>query len=411
MNLSPFFENIKKDLVLIFGNYFQQVASFVFIIFVAKKISPDAYAIYGLAILTTTYLKFLNLGAQFTINKRLSIRSNSSLVHGYFNLIIIYYPVLIAILLFLFYLFNLVPLLNDYYPYIWIFLSFENFNQLVQGVLRAKDVSNILGKSQILTGISIFILILLFFNYNNFSNPLPLFIKLIITPIVAVIFLSFYAYSRKIIFFPRFFKIKKIKFFLIDGIVLMTYVLSQDLLSSIDRLFAAAYYSKYEFGIYSFAFTIAGPILLLLRTIMFMDYSRYMKVFKNISKKDFLNLRPTLLRKFLFIYVALFALGGIASYFLLDYFLIQYKPAFNLILLMLLLFIPNILSYQYSIYFISNGANKVITSIIFIAIIISAILDLFVVSSGYEIYLLLVSSFVSKLIIYFLFKYKFNKLT
>jgi len=143
---------------------------------------------------------------------------------------------------------------------------------------------------------------------------------------------------------------------------------------------------------------------------MFMDYSRYMKVFKNISKKDFLNLRPTLLRKFFFIYVALFALGGIASYFLLEYFLIQYKPAFNLILLMLLLFIPNILSYQYSIYFISNGANKVITLTVFIAIIISAILDLFVVSFGYDIYLLLISSFVSKLIIYFLFRYKFNKL-
>lgn len=410
MNLRHIFESIKIDLVLIFGNYFQQVASFAFVIFVAKKLAPEAYAIYGLAILITTYLKFLNLGAQFTINKRLSIRSNSSLALSYFNLNTISYPVLIALVLFSFYFFNIVPLLNDYYPYIWLFLSFENFNQLVQGVLRAKNMSNVLGKSQILIGISVFLLILFFFNWNDYSNPLPLFIKFIITPIVAVIFLSFYAYSRKIIFFPKFFKIKNFKFFVIDGIVLMTYVLSQDLLSSIDRLFAAAYYSKYEFGIYSFAFTIAGPILLLLRTVMFMDYSRYMKVFKNISKKDFLNLRPTLLRKFFFIYVALFALGGIASYFLLEYFLIQYKPAFNLILLMLLLFIPNILSYQYSIYFISNGANKVITLTVFIAIIISAILDLFVVSFGYDIYLLLISSFGSKLIIYFLFRYKFNKL-
>ena len=410
MNLRSLLESIKKDLVLIFGNYFQQVASFVFVIFVAKKISPDAYAIYGLAILITTYLKFLNLGAQFTINKRLSIRSNSSLALSYFNLIIISYPVLIAVILFLFHFFNLVPLLNDYYPYIWIFLSFENFNQLAQGVLRAKGMSNVLGKSQILIGISVFILILFFFNWNNYSNPLPLFIKFIITPIVAVIFLSFYGYSRKIIFFPRFFKIKHFKFFLIDGIVLMTYAFSQDLLSSIDRLFVAAYYSKNEFGIYSFAFTIAGPILLLLRTVMFMDYSRYMKVFKNISKKDFLNLRPTLLRKFFLIYIALFALGGITSHIVLEYFLIQYKPAFNLILLMLFLFIPNILSYQYSIYFISNGSNKIITLTIFIAIIISAILDLFVVSLGYDIYLLLISSFVSKLIIYFIFRYKFNKI-
>jgi len=405
-----FFESIKKDLVLIFGNYFQQIASFVFIIFIAKKISPDTYAIYGSAILITFYLKFLNLGAQFTINKRLSIRSNSSLVNSYLSLIIFSYPVLIAGVLFLIYIFNLAPLLNDYYLYIWIFLSFDNFNQLVQGVLRAKGLSNILGKSQILISICVFILILLFYNWNNYSNPLPLFIKFIITPVVAGIFLGLYAYSRKIIFPSRFFKIKNFKFFLIDGVVLMTYVLLQDFLSSIDRLFVAAYYSKYEFGIYSFAYTIAGPILLLLRTVMFMDYSRYMKVFKKISKKDFLNLRPTFLRKFFLIYFTLFALGGITSYFLLEYFLIEYKPAFNLILLMLLLFIPNILSFQYSIYFISSGANKIITSIIFIAIIISAIFDLIVVFTNHDIYLLLISSFVSKLIIYFLLRFKFNKL-
>ena len=88
------FLGILKDLRLIIGNYFSQIAGVLFGIYIAEKLLPEAFGVFGLAILIFTYLKFLNFGAQFTINRRLSIRKNSSTALSYLSLNSLIFPFL-----------------------------------------------------------------------------------------------------------------------------------------------------------------------------------------------------------------------------------------------------------------------------------------------------------------------------
>lgn len=407
--LKNIFNLIKKDLRLILGNYFQQIVSVLFGVFIAEKILPEAYGIFGLAILLVTYLKFLNFGAQFTINKRLSIRPDSSLSLRYLSLNLFIYPILIGTVLFLFYQFSFMPLLNPYYFYIWCFLSFDNLFQLLQGVLRAKGMSNLMGNTKGVTGLFIGVLIMFFLKWGHNEDPLPLFIKLVIVPLMGVFYLVYLPEVRNFILFPKKISFKKISFFLVEGTVLGVYVFLQDLLSSIDRFFIAANYSILDLGMYSFAFSITGPLLLVLTTVMYMDYSRHMKVFKNIEIEDFNNLTLQILKKLFTLYLVLLIAGLVGIYLLLNLYLTKYMPSFYLIIFMLIGFIPNILTYPYSVYFIANGQNKIITKVIFIGVIITSLLNYLVIIFNMNYYWILGVTVLSKGVLYFLFKKKFKQ--
>lgn len=401
---------IKKDFVLIIGNYFQQIASIIFGILVAKKITPEAYGIFGLAILLTTYLKFLNLGGQFSINKRLSIRSDSWVSYNYLNFNIFIFPILSGIGLYFLFYFNLIPELNVYYVYIWLFLIFDNAFQLIQGVIRARGLSKLLGNSRIITGIIIFVMVFVFLNWEFKNDPLPLFVKLLVIPFIGVVYFICLPDARSFLFFPKIKTYKYFKFFLFEGIVLGVYVFLQDFLESIDRFFIATNFSTYDLGIYSFAASIASPILLVLTTVMYMDYSREMRLFKGLSFKDFQTLKMQMLKKFFFLYIGFTILGIIAVLGLLNFYLIEYKASFIVLVVLLLSYIPSILSYPYSLYFIANGLRNSIIQIIAMGVVISGIFDFIVIVSGLDYIYIIVATFFSKLLIYVFFSFKFKKI-
>ena len=410
MNIKSFLNTIKNDFRLIFGNYFQQIASIIFGIVVAKKITPDAYGVFGLAILLTTYLKFLNFGGQFTINKRLSIRTDSWLSYNYLAFNNLVFPIIAGIVLLVFYFFDLIPLLNPYYIYIWLFLIFDNSFQLIQGVIRAKGLSKLLGNSRIYIGVTVFILMFFFINWKFENDSLPLFIKLLIIPLIGVIYFICLPDVRNFLLFPKKNKIKYFKFFIYEGVVLGVYVFLQDFLASIDRFFIATNYLTYDLGIYSFAFSIASPILLVLSTVMYMDYSRYMNLFKGINFQDFQILKLEMLKKFFILFIGFAIIGSVFVYGLLNIYLIEYKSSFIVLFALLITYIPTILSYPYSVYFVANGLNKDLIWIIAIGVVFSAIFDFSIVLSGLSYIYIIFATFFAKLLIYSGFYFKFKKL-
>ena len=70
-------KSFEKDLVLVIGNYFLQFSNIVFVFYVASKIDPNIYGIFGLAMLIENYLHFLNLGSNQILNKELSIKKDN----------------------------------------------------------------------------------------------------------------------------------------------------------------------------------------------------------------------------------------------------------------------------------------------------------------------------------------------
>lgn len=409
MNIKGFINTIKEDFVLISGNYFQQITSIFFGLFIAKKISPEAYGVFGLAILLTTYLKFLNLGGQFSINKRLSIRSDSWIAYNYMNLNVIAYPVIIGIILFTFYFFNFIPALNTYYLCIWLFLSLDNLFQIMQGILRAKGLSIVLGNIRFITGAFVLILIFVFLNWKFQKNPIPLFIKLLIVPFIGVFYFLLFPNIRKFLFFPKLKYFKYFNFFILEGFVLGVYVFSQDFLGTIDRFFIATNFSNYDLGIYSFSLSIASPILIVLTTIMYMDYSRYMSVFKGVDNITFIELRSKMVRKFFLLYFVFSTLGILCVYFLLNFYLIEYKPSFIIVFVLLLSYIPDVMCFPYSIYFVANGLSKILIWFVAIGIIVSVLLDVLVICLDLGYVYLVCATIFSKFIMFGCFYYKFKR--
>ena len=401
---------LKEDFTLIVGNYFQQFASIIFGVLIAKQLNPEAFGIFGLAILVNNYLKFLNLGGQYSINKRLSLRTDSWTAYNYLNLNVIIYPIIIGIIMIVMLLFNLIPTLNSYYVYIWFFLCLDNAFQLIQGVIRAKGQSELLGKSKIVTGAIIIILVPIFWYFNSENDPFPLFVKLLIVPFIGLIFLFSSKEVRNFIFIPKLKLSKNVKHYISEGVLLCIYVFAQDFLSSIDRFFIATYYSKYDLGLYSFAFSLASPILLVLTTIMYMDYSRHMSLFKDSTKTNFIELKNKMLKKFFSIYIILAILGSVFVYFLLQYYLVQYISSYFVVLVILLVYIPDIMCFPYTVYYVANGENKLIIKIVIVGLILSVILNLSVVYLNANYIYIAGITIIAKFVMYALFKQKFKNL-
>jgi O-antigen/teichoic acid export membrane protein len=409
MSIKAFIQTVKGDFTLILGNYFQQIASIIFGIIIAKKISPEAYGIFGLAILLTTYLKFLNLGGQFSINKRLSLRSDSWVTYNYMNLNIIVYPFIVGVVLFFLFFFNFIPDLNPYYWFVWLFLIIDNSFQLIQGIIRAKGLSKILGNSRVITGVGVLLLIVLFLKWKFQSSPIPLFLKLVLVPLIGSLYFLLYPNIRRLFFFPKIKSFKYFKFFILEGFVLGVYVFSQDFLGTIDRFFIATNFSNYDLGIYSFSLSIASPILIVLTTIMYMDYSRDMGLFKGASEITFIGLKSKMLKKFFLLYFIFAVLGVLCVYLLLNFYLISYKSSFIIVVILLLSYIPVLFSFPYSLYFVANGLTKYIIWIVVFAIIISVLLDLFTVYLGLDYVYFVCATFFSKFFMFGGFYYKFKK--
>jgi len=402
--------SITKDFRLIIGNYFNQIASVLFGIYIAEKILPESYGVFGLMILLITYLKFLNFGAQFTINRRLSIRKNSPAALSYLKLNILIFPFFAALILIILKYFDFFPELNSYYIYMWVFLSFDNIYQLLQGFLRARDRSKQLGHSKFLIGLVIFILLIYFLNWEEKSNPIPLLVKHVLAPVAGLFYFLSIKSVRDVLIYRIKIKISVLKYFLAEGLALGIYVFMQDFLASIDRLFIALNYSIYDLGIYSFAMSLSGPIMLILSTIIFMDYSRNMNAFNNINKLDFYNLNLEITKKLisLFILIVLFSIPVI--YLLLNFYLLEYKLAFPLIVLMLLGNISVPLSFSYSLYFISNKMTNILVKILLFGLCFNLLFNSLILYYELSYVFLICTTVLTKFCIYVIMRFKLKKI-
>lgn len=402
---------ISLDSKLISGNYFFQLISGIYGIYIANQISPEAYGVFGFVVLLITYLKFLNFGAQYIVNKKLSIKNENKFALDYLNINVYLFPVVLALILLILYLIGIFSLSIIFYFFLFFYLSLNNTVQIIEGVLRARDNSKLLGYSRFFSGMIILILLIVFYDWGNDANPLPLFLKTLCIPIATLAFLFTKKSVRSIFSFKINFSYKGFYYFLLAGISLGLYVFSNDLLMSIDRLFISMYYSTYDLGIYSFAYSLGGPVLMIITTIVYMDYSRYMNSFKKINYLDFIKVKREITKKFFLIYFAVILLSIPAVYLLLNYFLNQYSDAFPVVLLVLLSYSTVILSFPYSLYFISNNMVNILVKIMLSGLFLSFIINHIICLLKLDYIYLLLATFLVKICIFYLMHINAKKIS
>ena len=246
-------------------------------------------------------------------------------------------------------------------------------------------------------------------NWGEPDNPFPLFLRLIIAPLVIAAYLMVLARDQGIWFFPKIKALRRAKSMLLEGVLLMTFVFAQDLLSSLDRLFVSGFYDQLDFGLYSFAFTLSAPVMLILRSIMFMDYSRLLNRYKDIDQETFVSDRVLFLKKYGSIYLVLFLIGSVGAYLLLHFFLEEYRESYLYFVLMLVLTVPNLFSFQYSIFLVANNESRFLTKAVLLVLSVACVLNSLIISFDLQIHWLIIASIVSKFLLLLLYRNKFKK--
>ena len=158
--LNKIYNLFKQDLNFIIGNYSLRIASLAFTLLIAKKVDPEHYGIFGLGLLLATYAGYFNFGAQFSINKELSVNIENQKVISYGIVNSIVFFIIILLLSFAVKWLNIYPEIHDYLIYIILYAGFYNISEISNGILRSTGSSKQLAKVKLVSAVgTIFITI------------------------------------------------------------------------------------------------------------------------------------------------------------------------------------------------------------------------------------------------------------
>jgi len=404
------YNTVKNDFILILGNYGLRIASFLFTLVVAKKISPANYGVFGLATLIVNYLTYFNFGSQYSINKELSIDIKNRIVNAYAIINTFVYSIILLIFYFFAKYFNLFPSLNDYLYYLFFYPLFFNILEISNGILRAHNQSNKLGLIKLAGTIFVVFVTIYYFFIGVSDNPSPLFSRFLFFSIIQVIVSMYYLKNYFIISVDDFvnsINYKNIKYLIWQGLILSIYITIDGFTKSIDRLFVASFYSKEDLGFYSFGFSLQGPFLLALSSIMYMDFSRILKNLKGSSIYDFRNNINKLYKKLFLIWSFTLIIAIIGCFFFLKFYLPNYYNSFPVVIIYIINYFVTILLFPFTSYFIANNLISRLIKIIIIPNIINIILSYIVVLLNLPFYYIMVVSIPSNLFYFILLRRNF----
>lgn len=416
MVLSKAFNIVKKsveeDLVYIIGNYGIRIASFIFTILVAKKISPENYGLFGLATLIITYITYFNLGSQYSINKELSINIENSKTNAYALINTIFFTALVIIFVITIKFFGLFPSLRPYLYYLLIYPVFFNILEISNGILRAHNLSKKLGLIKV-AGTLVIIVVTVYYYFKGIpDDPTPLFSRFLLFQFVEVA-VSIYFLSKIYTFsfseIKDAFNIKYLKYLVIQGLILSLYITIDSFTKSIDRLFIAAFYSKAELGYYTFGVSLQGPFLLAIGSIMYMDFSRALKRFKSSTLVEFNKGVKHIYGKLFIVWIITFVCAAIFCFFFLKYYLPRYFSSYLVVVIYVFNYFTRILVFPYASYYVSNDLTFDLIKIILTPSIINIALSYMVVFFNLPYIFILIVTLPSNVLYYFIIKNKFEK--
>ena len=290
----------KETLIYFIGTILLSILNFVISILYGNMFSTNDFGIYSLAFSTYTLISQLLIGwyeksiIRFYNNKK----DNESLVSSVYS-----FHIITSILLIL--LFNLIIVfspIGNTEKYLYTIFSityfFESFLLITNTILRSKNNSKQYSKNVVLNGFLKIISLLLLYYVLGIKIVLIIAISLLITEIIQSIYLTIkYKIHKNISLKNIDYKLLKEMFkygYPLIGVSLTSWILNVS-----DRYIVRLFYSNSEVGIYSYSYTIANSIIMLvIQFIMLGAYPNIVNTWENKGKKDTVEL----IKKYLNVY-------------------------------------------------------------------------------------------------------------
>lgn len=285
----PIVSKITSNKVLNYtiSTYIIYVLYFVNSIFIAIYLGPYYLGIWGFINLVIQYLAQLNFGITHSVNSIVSISKDDK---NYITRILgssIALLSLLSVFLLLFFLFSVMFNFDignkyhfyNYLPLVLIVAILAFYNSLLSNIYRAYGKLNEIIFNQIFYPL---ISLLCIFFYRGVDLLWALVISNAISSIIIFIVLI----VRCPISIKPNLDVNLGKMVIRKGLYLFLYNTSFYLIIITTRSFVSAYFLVTEFGYFTFAFTLANAVLLLLQSFSFLIYPKLLNRFSKFSNEQ-----------------------------------------------------------------------------------------------------------------------------
>lgn len=383
-------KSLSKSKLFIIGNYSQQISTFIFTFFIAKQVDPEQYGIVGLIMLMELYFRIFNLGSNLALNKQLSINKADFKALKYWLISVVFYVTLVTLSLVILYYTNRLPILT---PYIVVIGAYYGINYLLQsnmGILRAYDEVNSLGMNY-LFGTIVTVAITLYYMTNEVPNsPTPLLQRMLLVAAAQLVASQVSIKKLKIDWkgvVGSKLTFDYLKYMMKEGLSFSAYIFSSDFYSTLDRQLIAYFFGTQELGLYTFALQLVKPIQLLLDSLMYLDFARYLKeYYETMDFQVFTTKSNHFKHKYAILLLILAIPFAGVSYFVIENYFIKYSGSYYITLLVLLFTYVKIENFSLSTFLISTSRYKLlIGSLVVVSLIylITAYIMLLLISNFY----------------------------
>ncbi len=275
----------RNNVVLyLFSRYFTFFLQFLNSLFLASNLGPYYLGIWGFFSLSLQYISFLNFGIQQSSNNYLSLKFSNEKLRGKIaanalNLLAILFGILILVAVgFRLFAYDFAEKYHFSTLYIPLLIA-GIMNHLIVFFSNIYRIYGKFLKIALSQSLSVFLTLLVVWRYKGaYLLEVLVFIQVASAIFSVILFLIGLPFRIRLSFNTYWLKRIAIK-----GLYMFFYNSSFYFMMLATRSFVSSYYEVEEFGYFTFAFTLANTILLLLDSI---NYVIYPKILNRFSKME-----------------------------------------------------------------------------------------------------------------------------
>ena len=294
----------KETLIYFIGTVLLSILNFIISILYGNMFSSNDFGVYSLSFSTYTLISQLLIGwVSQSIIRFYKEKDNKKLANSIYTFHIIASFILILIFNLIIFLSNLDYDLKLLYVIFTIIYFFESFILITNTILRSKNDSKQYSKNVVLNGfLKIFSLLILYY-IVGIKVVTVIAISLLVSEVIQTIYLT-YKYKLHNYISIKMTDVKLLLEMFKYGYPLIGVSITSWILNVSDRYIIRIFYSNSEVGIYSYSYTIANSIIMLvMQFIMLGAYPNIINTWETKGKKDTIDLIKRYLNVYLFIII------------------------------------------------------------------------------------------------------------
>ena len=365
---------IKNKIVLyLVSRYGTYALQFFASLIIAAKLGPYYMGLYGVVLLIINYFAQFHFGIANSLNILLvHNKDNNEKYNDYVanSLALVTVLGIILVLLFLYYwIFGIEYIKNlkvdDYLPFICAIAVLEHFDGVFTNILRVK---NYVSQITVIQSLNVLCNAAVVFFFDEKALVLALVISLLVSNVLKAII----AVNCKILPKIKDFHISNLtqKEILSKGFCLFIYNSCLTFVLIVVRTLISGNYTLEQFGYFTFSFTIANAVMLLLDSLAFIIFPKLIDVLSSSDMKKVNN--SMILIKDLYISTAhMFIYIAMLLFPVLLCFMPQYKDALTSMNLIALTVLMSTNTFGYSTFLLAQNREKIAAILAFSTMAIS----------------------------------------